>query len=91
MLTPHLPGFAAMKTLSVLAAFQAQDSINSGNSKLLMIFIGIVAISMLAQAAVLVGSPPRYWRNLISLSPSSRRKFAVSPQRSSRSPRTSSS
>jgi hypothetical protein len=56
MLTPHLPGFAAMKTLSVLAAFQAQDSINSGNSKLLMIFIGIVAISMLAQAAVLVGS-----------------------------------
>jgi hypothetical protein len=56
MLTVHLPGFAAVKTLSVLAAFQAQDSISSGNSRLLMIFIGIVAISMLAQAAVLVGA-----------------------------------
>jgi hypothetical protein len=54
MLTAHLPGFAALKTLSVLAAFQAQDSINSGNAKLLMIFIGVVAASMFAQAFVLV-------------------------------------
>ena len=37
-----------------LAFFQAQDSINSGNSKLLMIFIGIAAFALLAQAIVMV-------------------------------------
>lgn len=38
----------------ILAMWQAQDSINSGNSKLLMIFIGIAAFALLAQAVVLV-------------------------------------
>jgi hypothetical protein len=37
-----------------LAMFQAQDSINSGNSKLLMIFIGIAAFALLAQAIVMM-------------------------------------
>lgn len=37
-----------------LAMFQAQDSINSGNSKLLMIFVGLVAFALLVQAAVMV-------------------------------------
>ena len=37
-----------------LAMFQAQDSINSGNSKLLMIFIGIAAFALLAQAVVMM-------------------------------------
>jgi hypothetical protein len=55
MLTLHLPGFAALKTLGVLAAFQAQDSVDAGNSKL-TIFIAIVALSMAAQAIVLIGA-----------------------------------
>jgi methyl-accepting chemotaxis protein len=39
-----------------LAFFQAQDSINSGNSKLLMIFIGIAAFALLAQAIVMIAA-----------------------------------
>jgi phage-related protein len=38
--------------MHTLALWQAQDSINSGNSKLLMIFIGIAAFALLAQAIV---------------------------------------
>ena len=38
-----------------LMFFQAQDSINSGNSKLLMIFIGLAAFALLVQAAAVVG------------------------------------
>lgn len=41
--------------LSSLAAFQAQDVINSGNAKLLEVFIAIAAIALLAQAIVVVG------------------------------------
>lgn len=37
-----------------LAWLQAQDSINSGNSKLLMIFIGIAAFALFVQAAAVV-------------------------------------
>ena len=40
--------------IHTLAMFQAQDSINSGNSKLLMIFVGLVAFALLVQAMVMV-------------------------------------
>jgi hypothetical protein len=54
MLMTIVAGHIASKTFSFLAAFQAQDSINSGNSKLLMFFIGIAALALFAQAAVVV-------------------------------------
>ena len=38
-----------------LLFFQAQDSINSGNSKLLMIFVGLAAFALLVQAVAVVG------------------------------------
>ena len=47
-------GQIASHPLATLASFQAQDSINSGNSKLLMFFIAIAAIALLAQALVVV-------------------------------------
>lgn len=57
MLTTHLAGLNAFHCAApwrVLGFFQAQDSINSGNSKLLMIFIGIAAFALLTQALVVV-------------------------------------
>ena len=54
MLMSIVAGQIASKSVIALAAFQAQDSINSGNSKLLMFFIGIAALALLAQAAVVV-------------------------------------
>ena len=48
-------GSIASKTFTTLALFQVQDSINSGNSKLLMLFIGIAAVALLIQALVLLG------------------------------------
>lgn len=57
MLTTHLAGLDALHGAApyrVLAFFQAQDSINSGNSRLLIIFIGITALALLTQALVVV-------------------------------------
>ena len=54
MLMTFVAGHLASNTLSTLAAFQAQDSINSGNSKLLMIFIGLAAIALITQAGGVV-------------------------------------
>lgn len=57
MLITHLARLDALHCAApwrVLGFFQAQDSINSGNSKLLMIFIGIAAFALLAQALVVV-------------------------------------
>jgi hypothetical protein len=57
MLITNLAGMVALNCAAhyhALALFQAQDSINSGNSKLLMIFIGIAALALLAQAAVVM-------------------------------------
>ena len=54
MLMTFVADHLASNTFSTLAAFQAQDSINSGNSKLLMIFIGLAAIALLTQAGVVV-------------------------------------
>ncbi len=49
LLAPSAP--SALRTLAML---QAQDSINSGNSKLLMFFIGLVAVALVVQAVVVV-------------------------------------
>jgi len=57
MLTTHLASLNAFHCAApwrVLGFFQAQDSINSGNSKLLMIFVGIAAFALLTQALVAV-------------------------------------
>ncbi len=54
MLMTLVAGDFASNTFSSLAVFQAQDSINSGNSKLLMIFIGIAALALLGQAVVVI-------------------------------------
>ncbi len=43
----------SMLAVHALAMFQAQDSINSGNSKLLMVFVGLVAFALLVQAIVM--------------------------------------
>ena len=56
MLITNLAGMVALNCAApyrALALFQAQDSINSGNSKLLMMFIGIAALALLAQAVVI--------------------------------------
>jgi uncharacterized protein YoxC len=58
MPTTNLAGLVAPQShasLMILAAFQ-QDSINSGNSKLLMFFIGVVAVALIIQAAVMLGA-----------------------------------
>ncbi len=57
-----MSGFAAAEiavrtsfhSMHALALFQAQDSINSGNSTLLMIFVGIAAAALAAQAIAVV-------------------------------------
>jgi uncharacterized protein YoxC len=54
MLMTFVAGISSSKLITTLAVFQAQDSINSGNSKLLMFFIGIAAVALLAQAIVVV-------------------------------------
>ncbi len=57
MLTTHLAGLDALHCAApyrVLALFQAQDSINSGNAKLITAFIIIAALALLAQALVVV-------------------------------------
>lgn len=53
MLMTVLAGDLAAHTFTALRIFQAQDSINSGNSKLLMVFIGIAALALLVQAMLL--------------------------------------
>jgi hypothetical protein len=53
MLMTLMTGHLTSKTFTALAAFQAQDSIGSGNSKLLMLFIGVAAAALLIQAIVL--------------------------------------
>ena len=54
MLITSVAGHLASNPLITLAAFQAQDSINSGNSKLLMFFVGMAAVALLAVAATVV-------------------------------------
>ena len=55
MLMTVLTSHVASHTLSVLAVLQEQDSINSGNSKLLLVFVAVAAIALLAQAVVVAG------------------------------------
>ena len=55
MLMTLVAGHLASTLFSALAAFQAEDSINSGNSKLLLVFVAVAAIALAAQAVVIVG------------------------------------
>jgi len=54
MLMTLMTGHLAAKTFTILAAFQAQDSIGSSNAKLLTLCIVVVAVALLLQAIVLV-------------------------------------
>ena len=50
-----LTGKSLMAAHSLMFSIRTQDSIDSGNSKLLMIFIGLAAFALLVQAAAVVG------------------------------------